>query len=448
MKQPLVQGATSALSALEDTAEHPGKLPEKLTILKHRGKDMKDKASVRYNPLDFLSHHDHLTEQCKTLVESLSTGSQECIICSNPIYQRSAIWNCKQCCQPFHLGCIKRWIKKLNTNKDANQDGDAENGGNGGAEDFEEEKVPDDEIEQAADDSMERERRRNAKLMFAFYTWTCPNCNYSYAENNLPSYKCFCGRFEEPAPNNMILPHSCGEYCDKKKHETCTHSRCNVLCHPGSCPPCSINVPVSCYCGKEQQRVPCQLAQRSKFACESPCGKLLNCLRHECERPCHDGVCEPCSIEVTLDCFCGKEQQKAACGSERQRCANVCGKLLDCGKHTCERRCHDGNCEPCPRDPERLRYCPCGHNTIESLIGRQRRACTDPVPVCNHACEKFLPCGLHQCRMKCHTGPCEPCKELVEQECECGKDKRWVPCYVQNYPVELAQQVESGEALE
>ena len=62
MKQPLVQGATSALSALEDAAEHPGKLPEKLTILKPRVKDTKDKASVRYNPLDFLSHHDHLTE--------------------------------------------------------------------------------------------------------------------------------------------------------------------------------------------------------------------------------------------------------------------------------------------------------------------------------------------------------------------------------------------------
>jgi len=36
----------------------------------------------------------------------------------------------------------------------------------------------------------------------------------------------------------------------------------------------------------------------------------------------------------------------------------------------------------------------------------------------------------------------------VQQECQCGKDKRLVPCYVQNYPAELAQQVESEATLE
>jgi hypothetical protein len=27
----------------------------------------------------------------------------------------SAIWNCKQCFLPLHLGCIRRWIKKVNS---------------------------------------------------------------------------------------------------------------------------------------------------------------------------------------------------------------------------------------------------------------------------------------------------------------------------------------------
>jgi len=117
--------------------------------------------------------------------------------------------------------------------------------------DREEEKKEED-IDEIADDSNERERRKAAKQMCAFYTWTCPNCNYSYAENHLPRYRCYCGRYEEPSYSNMVLPHSCGEYCEQKRHETCTHAKCDLLCHPGSCPPCTIKVPVSCFCGKEQ----------------------------------------------------------------------------------------------------------------------------------------------------------------------------------------------------
>lgn len=90
---------------------------------------------MKYNYKDFLSQAHNLTEQCKTLVEALSEGQQECIICSNPIYQRSALWNCRQCCQPFHLGCIKRWIRKLNTGKDTIIEEDD------GQEDYEEEKI-------------------------------------------------------------------------------------------------------------------------------------------------------------------------------------------------------------------------------------------------------------------------------------------------------------------
>lgn len=111
--------------------------------------------------------------------------------------------------------------------------------------------------EEAADNSQEREQRRQGKMLSAFYTWTCPNCNYAYAENNLPIYKCYCGRYEEPGYSPMTLPHSCGEYCDRKKHEHCIHARCDLLCHPGICPPCMIKVPVACHCGKEEQKVPC-----------------------------------------------------------------------------------------------------------------------------------------------------------------------------------------------
>lgn len=262
------------------------------------------------------------------------------------------------------------------------------------------------ELQEVADDTQEHEARQAAKAMFAFCTWTCPNCNFNYAENSLPRYKCFCGRYEEPEYQTMSLPHSCGEYCERKKHEGCSHARCDLLCHPGSCPPCGIAVPVSCHCGKESQRVPCQIASRTKFGCGNKCGKLLNCLAHECEQQCHEGPCQPCSVQVEQACFCGAERHTVNCGSPRESCGKVCNKTLDCGKHKCQKRCHDGPCAPCPFQPERLKYCPCGYNTIESLIGRERKACTDPIPRCGHPCEKFLPCGIHQCKLPCHTGSC------------------------------------------
>lgn len=94
-----------------------------------------------------------------------------------------------------------------------------------------------------------------------------------------------------------------------------------------------------------------------------------------------------------------------------------------------------------------MRYCPCGYNSIESLIGRQRRTCTDPVPLCQHECEKFLPCAKHQCKKTCHSDGCQTCETLVMQQCECGKDKRMVPCFTVNYPAELKQELMTEEEL-
>jgi len=110
-------------------------------------------------------------------------------------------------------------------------------------------------------------------------------------------------------------------------------------------------VQVSCFCGKESQYFPCQVSQRSKFTCSNPCGKLLNCLKHLCQDPCHEGPCKPCAEVITIPCFCQKLERQALCGSSTQKCGKVCGSMLDCGKHQCERRCHEGLCEPCPKDP-------------------------------------------------------------------------------------------------
>jgi hypothetical protein len=82
----------------------------------------------------------------------------------------------------------------------------------------------------------------NKKKFLGAFNWTCPNCNFAYAEKQMPKYSCYCGRFEEPDYDPLILPHSCGEYCNKPKNKDCKHDGCNLLCHPGACPPCNISV--------------------------------------------------------------------------------------------------------------------------------------------------------------------------------------------------------------
>ena len=84
------------------------------------------------------------------------------MICQNPIYQRSAIWNCKICCQPFHLGCMKRWIMKLNKSLEQNI-----------RENEEEEKRG---VVVYHSDDDEEEEKGGEKRFLAFYNWTCPNC--------------------------------------------------------------------------------------------------------------------------------------------------------------------------------------------------------------------------------------------------------------------------------
>lgn len=224
----------SAANYLEDDQSQAQPKSEKIQFFQKQAQSKKDQAKIKYNFKDFLSQFQNLTEQCIFYVQSLASGNQECIICQNQIFQRSAIWNCQQCYAPFHLGCIKRWIQKLNKPLEENM------------RDQEEEKK--DYNEDSGDEGPQLEGE--AKKFLAFFNWTCPNCNFAYAENRMPQYSCFCGRFTEPAYDPLVLPHSCGEYCEKKKNKDCMHEACEILCHPGACPPCNINVPVKCYCLK------------------------------------------------------------------------------------------------------------------------------------------------------------------------------------------------------
>lgn len=109
-------------------------------------------------------------------------------------------------------------------------------------------------------------------------------------------------------------------------------------------------------------------------------------------------------------------------------CGTTCNAWLDCGKHRCEAPCHGGNCAPCERAPERVKWCPCGSTMLTELQTQPRESCLDPIPTCARTCGRLLACGLHKCERKCHTGPCGLCEAVVPVKCRCSFNEHVFMC--------------------
>ena len=143
---------------------------------------------------------------------------------------------------------------------------------------------------------------------------------------------------------------TCLSLCEKPL-EGCTHF-CNVSCHTGPCPPCTVTLVRPCRCGSTTQSISCGTAKEdtesTAFLCNKPCGALRACGHHQCNRLC-------CPLAI-LSNPTGKAKKKVAgnsVGSEFvdvggwHLCDVICGKPLSCGKHRCEERDHRGSCPPC-----------------------------------------------------------------------------------------------------
>lgn len=336
--------------------------------------------------------------QLGVLIDQLTSGSYECMVCCDRVKQQHAIWNCEKCYHVFHMICIKKWARSPAAHAD-------EEG------------------------------------------WRCPGCqNINKKFPNV--YKCFCGKVKEPEWNRRETPHSCGEVCGKKRshNASCTHP-CNILCHPGPCPPCPASVIKPCLCGKISEKVRC--SQQKPLTCTDECGKPKNCGIHKCEVICHSGECNDCSVLVEQACFCGKNKREVLCGSKESKlvsdavgnnvysCGIVCEKKLSCGSHLCEEICHPGECADCPLTPINLKTCPCTQTKISDITDEhgnkyERRLCTDPIPTCGKICGKPLKCGgdsVHTCQLRCHVGACPPCTTNTSTvHCRCGKSENDVPC--------------------
>ncbi|CAG8474019.1 1703_t:CDS:2 [Diversispora eburnea] len=330
---------------------------------------------------------DEIKDVRTSITHGLTTSTYECMICCEVIRPYSKTWYCGVCWAVFHLQCTQKWAQKS--------------------------------VQDVG-------------------SWRCPGCQHRL--ENIPEvYKCFCGKVENPQNSRYFTPHSCGEICRRKRD--CPHD-CTQLCHPGPCDrTCSAMGPVQpCFCGREKFQLRCVDTDYSGGrSCGTTCGKLLGCEKHYCEQDCHDGSCKRCDVVEIQKCYCGQTEREAKCGEGNPihcyrnsndnsddwtgffSCDCVCSRLLDCGKHYCDRKCHSnsGEAEPCLLDPSRVKNCPCGARSIEELLGCERMSCTEKIPLCGNPCRKSLMCG-HSCTDVCHYGECKPCTVKVRIKCRCG----------------------------
>ncbi|XP_057476794.1 NF-X1-type zinc finger protein NFXL2 isoform X1 [Actinidia eriantha] len=310
----------------------------------------------------------------QSFLTSSRSGALSCLICLERIRPSDPTWSCtERCFAVFHLLCIQGWARQSS-------------------------------LVAAA---------RAASL------WNCPKCRIEYPQTLIPKhYLCFCQKLVDPPSDPWILPHSCGEICNRPLKHNCGH-HCLLLCHPGPCPSCPKLVKSRCFCGAVEDVRRCGFKD---FSCNGVCSKLLDCGTHRCGESCHEGECPRCRAKGVYRCQCGREEEERECCDRSFRCEVACEKLLGCGKHLCGRGCHSGECRECPLQGKR--NCPCGKRVYEGM------ACDVAVPVCGATCDKMLSCGFHRCPERCHRGPCiETCRIVVAKSCRCGSLRKEVPCY-------------------
>ncbi|XP_062235425.1 transcriptional repressor NF-X1 [Platichthys flesus] len=331
--------------------------------------------------------------QTGCLIEQLSEEKYECMVCCDIIRLMAPVWSCQSCFHVFHLNCIKKWARSP-----ASQADDSEEG------------------------------------------WRCPACQ-NVSLKSPTFYTCFCGKMTNPEWQRTEIPHSCGDLCGKKRSGLDCNHPCNILCHPGPCPQCPASITKSCVCGKTSQPMRC--GQATVLQCAAVCGALLNCAQHTCSQVCHSRACQPCPLQVQQVCYCGVTNRSVLCGTDRSgfngsghfSCQKLCGKMLDCGAHSCQQLCHRGPCQQCPRSPTLVKTCPCSQTLLSKLLElgySERQSCSDPVPSCGKTCNQPLACGssdtIHLCENLCHEGSCGPCSLTSTIRCRCGSKTKEVPC--------------------
>ncbi|XP_046470529.1 NF-X1-type zinc finger protein NFXL1 isoform X1 [Neodiprion pinetum] len=307
------------------------------------------------------------------LADTFQSNGAVCLICISSVKKTDAIWSCTMCYSFMHLPCIQHWIR----------------------------------------DSLAYKRDRGISQL-----WACPKCRTEYAEDEAPQhYECFCGKTRDPSYQPWCVPHSCGEACGKLLQPKCGHS-CVLLCHPGPCPPCPKMVSSKCYCAKSAPRP--RRCNAKEWSCGAVCSRNLKCGKHTCREMCHSGECPPCPEKVSATCHCGNKTELRPCFDTVWRCDKPCRKSLSCNVHVCQDVCHlPGDCGDCLT--AKNRSCPCGKR-------KYKISCKQEAATCGDTCEKLLDCGAHYCNKRCHLDSCGQCLEVVTKSCKCGAHKKEIAC--------------------
>lgn len=123
------------------------------------------------------------------------------------------------------------------------------------------------------------------------------------------------------------------------------------------CPNCyhtSTKVPQknrpTCWCGKSVIPDPNPIDPNS-------CGQTCNAptCAHGCSKICHLGPHPECMRTLSVKCKCGKHAKDIFCYKSKSindkngfQCDEECGLSLPCGIHKCKIKCHSGLCGACP----------------------------------------------------------------------------------------------------
>ncbi|KAG7446740.1 uncharacterized protein BT62DRAFT_948549 [Guyanagaster necrorhizus] len=198
--------------------------------------------------------------------------------------------------------------------------------------------------------------------------------------------------------------HECDLICGKML--TCGNHRCEERDHKGPCGPClrSSFEELICFCERTvlEPPIPCGTEIKCSYPCVMPAPP---CGHPKTPHPCHgdDIPCPPCFSLTKRLCACGKnEVDNIKCSLPREKvgCGTVCGKLMGCGFHRCERICHSDDCGVCT-----------------SICGKSRKLC--------------LP-SHHPCADSCHApSACSEvgaCQTLITLLCPCERIRQSVPC--------------------
>lgn len=229
---------------------------------------------------------------------------------------------------------------------------------------------------------------------------------------------------------------TCKQQCIKTL-PNCSH-QCGVSCHNGPCPPCTEFIERTCRCGTTKMMIKCgEVIETSEgneagdVLCDRACIALRTCGRHQCNRIC-------CPLASLAAAQKGKGKKRAGLlddlGTEEgglHECDLPCGKMLSCGNHQCERKDHRSACGVCLQSVYEDLICPCGRTALEPPIP------CGTMMTCSYPCARpSPPCGHSRMPHACHEGviiagadpsqpveasSCPPCPFLTSKQCACGK---------------------------